>query len=71
MANPGLEIRRQNDDSEASSSDSACVVVDRLSSVHYLLSAEGQGGQARVHVNFETAGAKWLVLDYANLESVE
>ena len=33
-----------------------------------VLSCEGQGAHARVHVNFETAGAKWLVLNYANLE---
>ena len=36
-----------------------------------VLSVEGQGGSARVHVNFETAGAKWLVLAYANLVAVE
>jgi len=29
---------------------------------------EGRGTQARVQVNFEEAGAKWLVLAYANLE---
>ena len=33
-----------------------------------VLNAEGQGGSARVHVNFESAGAKWLVLAYANLQ---
>lgn len=33
-----------------------------------VLNAEGQGGGARVHVNFEAAGAKWLVLAYANLQ---
>ena len=33
-----------------------------------VLSCEGQGAHARVHVNFEQAGAKWLVLNYANLE---
>ncbi|WP_241085668.1 DNA helicase II [Candidatus Vondammii sp. HM_W22] len=33
-----------------------------------VLNAEGQGGSARVHVNFETVGAKWLVVAYANLE---
>ncbi|HEB95002.1 MAG TPA: DNA helicase II [Sedimenticola thiotaurini] len=35
-----------------------------------VLSAEGQGGSARVQVNFEAAGTKWLVLAYANLEAV-
>ncbi len=32
-----------------------------------VLSAEGQGAAARVQVNFEAAGAKWLVVAYANL----
>lgn len=32
-----------------------------------VLDQEGRGKQARVHVNFEDAGAKWLVLAYANL----
>jgi DNA helicase-2/ATP-dependent DNA helicase PcrA len=35
-----------------------------------VLSAEGQGAGARVQVNFEAAGPKWLVLAYANLEAV-
>jgi DNA helicase-2/ATP-dependent DNA helicase PcrA len=29
---------------------------------------EGQGAHARVQVNFEEAGTKWLVLSYANLD---
>ncbi len=33
-----------------------------------VLNYEGQGAQARVQVNFEDAGSKWLVLAYANLE---
>ena len=33
-----------------------------------VLNAEGQGGSARVQVNFETAGPKWLVVAYANLQ---
>ncbi|MGD8931644.1 MAG: DNA helicase II [Chromatiales bacterium] len=32
-----------------------------------VLNAEGQGRSARVQVNFETAGSKWLVVAYANL----
>ena len=32
-----------------------------------ILNCEGQGAHARVEVNFETAGTKWLVLSYANL----
>ena len=33
-----------------------------------VLSVEGEGQHARVQVNFESAGPKWLVLAYANLE---
>ncbi len=35
-----------------------------------ILNYEGQGAHARIEVNFETAGTKWLVLSYANLEMV-
>ena len=35
-----------------------------------VLNVEGQGGSARVQVNFEGAGSKWLVLAYANLQVV-
>ena len=33
-----------------------------------ILNYEGQGAHARVEVNFEDAGTKWLVLSYANLD---
>ena len=33
-----------------------------------ILNAEGQGSSARVQVNFEVAGAKWLMVAYANLQ---
>ncbi len=33
-----------------------------------VINVEGQGEHARVQVNFEDAGHKWLVLAYANLE---
>jgi DNA helicase-2/ATP-dependent DNA helicase PcrA len=35
-----------------------------------VLSVEGQGSNARVQVNFERAGTKWLMMGYANLEAV-
>ncbi len=35
-----------------------------------VLNVEGQGAHARVHVNFEHQGAKWLMLSYAKLEVV-
>ncbi len=33
-----------------------------------VLNCEGSGAHARVQVNFESAGTKWLVMSYANLE---
>ncbi|MBA3581340.1 MAG: DNA helicase II [Gammaproteobacteria bacterium] len=33
-----------------------------------ILDCEGQGQHTRVQVNFESAGSKWLVLAYANLQ---
>ncbi|MCW9014901.1 MAG: DNA helicase II [Gammaproteobacteria bacterium] len=35
-----------------------------------VLNSEGQGSHARVEVNFDHAGSKWLVLSYANLQAV-
>ena len=35
-----------------------------------IMEAEGSGAHARVHVNFEQAGPKWLVLAFARLEAV-
>ncbi len=35
-----------------------------------VLNYEGQGSSARVQVNFSGAGAKWLVLAYANLQAL-
>jgi DNA helicase II / ATP-dependent DNA helicase PcrA len=35
-----------------------------------ILNVEGNGPHARIEVNFERAGSKWLMLSYANLEVV-
>ena len=35
-----------------------------------VVDAEGAGAHARVQVNFEDAGSKWLVLGYANLQTM-
>jgi DNA helicase-2/ATP-dependent DNA helicase PcrA len=35
-----------------------------------VLTMEGQGSHARVQVNFERQGSKWLMLAYANLETL-
>jgi DNA helicase-2/ATP-dependent DNA helicase PcrA len=36
-----------------------------------VLNFEGQGSHARVQVNFDEAGSKWLVVAYANLQVAE
>jgi DNA helicase-2/ATP-dependent DNA helicase PcrA len=38
--------------------------------VGIVLDHEGRGNSARVQVNFEDAGSKWLVLAYANLQAI-
>jgi DNA helicase-2/ATP-dependent DNA helicase PcrA len=35
-----------------------------------VLNFEGRGGNARVEVNFDDEGSKWLVVQYANLQSM-
>jgi DNA helicase-2/ATP-dependent DNA helicase PcrA len=35
-----------------------------------VLNLEGQGAQARVQVNFDGLGSKWLMMEYANLQAV-
>jgi DNA helicase-2/ATP-dependent DNA helicase PcrA len=35
-----------------------------------VLNYEGGGRHARVEVNFEAVGSKWLVVEYANLELI-
>ncbi len=35
-----------------------------------VLNVEGQGAQARVQVNFDGIGSKWLMMEYANLQLV-
>ena len=35
-----------------------------------ILNYEGSGAQARVQVNFDAEGSKWLMMGYAKLEAV-
>ena len=35
-----------------------------------ILNCEGDGSNARVEVNFDSGGTKWLVLSFASLEKV-
>ena len=35
-----------------------------------VLNYEGHGAQARIQVNFDDAGSKWLMVSYAKLEAI-
>ncbi len=35
-----------------------------------ILNFEGSGAQARVQVNFDSEGSKWLMMGYAKLEAI-
>jgi DNA helicase-2/ATP-dependent DNA helicase PcrA len=35
-----------------------------------ILNSEGRGPSARIQVNFQTSGSKWLVVAYANLQPI-
>ncbi|MFM7121595.1 MAG: DNA helicase UvrD, partial [Gammaproteobacteria bacterium] len=36
-----------------------------------VLQSEGSGDRARVQINFAQAGAKWLMIGYANLQQLD
>jgi DNA helicase-2/ATP-dependent DNA helicase PcrA len=36
-----------------------------------VLQSEGSGERARIQVNFAQAGAKWLMMGYANLQALD
>ncbi|OMH27993.1 DNA helicase II [Motiliproteus sp. MSK22-1] len=45
-------------------------VLHKIFGEGVVLSYEGQGANARVQVNFDSEGTKWLVVSYAKLEAV-
>jgi DNA helicase-2/ATP-dependent DNA helicase PcrA len=45
-------------------------VFHSIFGVGTVLNFEGRGGSARVQVNFDDEGTKWLVMQYANLEAI-
>ena len=45
-------------------------VIHNMFGEGIILNYEGQGDNARVEVNFDSGGSKWLVVSYANLEKV-
>lgn len=55
-----------------SQTESGYTIGQRVSHAKFgegvIIDAEGSGSQARVEVNFKSAGRKWLVLAYANLQ---
>ncbi len=57
---------------EAVQQSSGWKLGDRVRHMNFglgtITDAEGSGGHARVQVNFDEAGAKWLVLSFANLK---
>lgn len=60
---------KQGDDSERS----GYTLGQRVSHAKFgegiILNLEGSGGNTRIQVNFEQAGSKWLVAEYANLNT--
>lgn len=45
-----------------------CSVIHAKFGKGIVLDCEGAGSSARVQVNFEEKGCKWLVVSYANLD---
>ena len=71
VSRPVLTPRRRNT-STTPGSEIGIRLGQRVRHVKFgdgiILNCEGQGPHARVEVNFETTGTKWLVLSYANLD---
>jgi DNA helicase-2/ATP-dependent DNA helicase PcrA len=59
---------------DAPESDTGLRIGQRVSHSGFgegvVLDCEGQGRHARVQVNFESVGSKWLVLEYAKLQAL-
>ncbi len=75
VSRPIRSVSRSRGRSSASIAPGAEMGVRLGQRVHHgkfgdgvILNCEGQGAHARVEVNFENAGTKWLVLSYANLD---
>ena len=64
--------RRNNIGADAEVPDTGLSLGQRVTHGKFgegvVLNYEGQGANARVQVNFDAVGSKWLVLSYANLE---
>lgn len=68
----GSNPRRKKVGSDAEVPDTGLSLGQRVTHGKFgegvVLNYEGQGANARVQVNFDAVGSKWLVLSYANLE---
>ncbi len=68
----GLLPRAQSAPAPEENDGQALRLGERVSHARFgegvVLNYEGSGAQARVQVNFEQAGSKWLVIGYANLQ---
>ncbi|MCH8262944.1 MAG: DNA helicase II [Proteobacteria bacterium] len=69
-----VRTRQGGSDSEEDGADKGAYTLgQRVSHAKFgngvILNLEGSGGNTRVQVNFEQAGSKWLVAEYANLET--
>ena len=74
----GVEFSQQISANPKSAEERAAILAnpgfgdyftDHTAVVDYKVDAEGNGSHARVQVQFEDSGAKWLVLAYANLKA--
>ncbi|WP_417549196.1 DNA helicase II [Methylophaga sp.] len=71
MASPGLTaIASRSHSADDTGFRTGQQVMHQKFGQGVIIDTEGNGSHARVHVNFKQAGSKWLVLAYANLETL-
>ncbi len=70
---PAQVLSRKEQTSNMTSSSNGMNLGQRVVHAKFgegvIITLEGQGNHARVQVNFEQAGRKWLVMAYANLQT--
>lgn len=68
--NPGKSSLFQNDATESTGFALGQRVMHGLFGEGVVLNYEGQGAQARIQVNFDDEGSKWLMVSYAKLQAL-
>lgn len=68
--NPGKSSLFQNDATESTGFALGQRVMHTLFGEGVVLNYEGQGAQARIQVNFDDEGSKWLMVSYAKLQAL-